>query len=193
MIELNNNELSIRFPEVHEKAECNIFFERMVNVDQNIAFLGGKNCPMSVSRGKIPLSQIQDSMLLKINSQEKVSIGISGDYPIALKIGRGNRNTLSGKGWCTDFLPDSQDYLVSNNLLWLDYCHLRSNDIRQYIEPSLEEGFDEMKIVVYPMNAEVYAELMTGFLSLRDIDDKCVELDAWVIASASSYSLMFSD
>jgi len=200
MIELINNVLNISFPEVHEKAECKISFERLVSVDHHISLLDGKNCPALISNGVFPLSAISNfsetvpkawlkksGAALLISKTEELSIQINCSYPMAIKIGKGNVSLISGKQWCIKLLGSSGDCLVFRGL---NNFNLRDGKINRFIDTSLEtdhsdEGkFGEMQIVVYPMKADVYGEiesmkLASGSKSMPGIDDEYFWIDAW--------------
>ena len=193
MIDIIDNELIISFPDVHKKAVCYIHFEHIGYMDQHLSFLDGKNFPMTVSKGNVPLSQALNGIQLESDNQDELFIRIKGSYPIAIEITQCVRNKLPMKEWNGSGTQlESLDYLVSGRQPWMDSHLLRKHEIRQLIQK-----LHDTRIVAYPMKAEVYEEIMPknsplGLLSMRDHDVKCFDLDSWDIASVSSSSLIFS-
>ena len=171
-------------------------------MDQYISFIQ-KNCPGLVKSGQFTLSDINDfsetapqsllekgGAVLSMAQDEMLSVKISSSYPVAIKFGKDDINLISGKQWRAELLESPGDYLISNKQPWLDDSFLRRRDIGRFVDISLcennncESKFGEMKIILYPMKAEVYDEiesmkLAPGSKSMPEIDNEYLGIDAW--------------
>ena len=182
MIELLHDQLTFRFPEVHEKAFCHIEFQRTLRIpDDNQPY------PLPPGLGQFPLSHVDDyadrlpaswrkhgGVFIPMYQSEALWINFSGNhssgYPFAGKIAAGKINAVSGQPWSNELDPDSQDYVVIPGQPWLDGFNVTEDYIRQFIAMPLGEGFTAeeqitgegeyggLQIIVYPMKREEYIE-----------------------------------
>ena len=178
MIELRNHELTFRFPEVHEQAECSIDFQRTLRIpDDNRAY------PLPPSLGRFPVEHVDDyagrlpeawqrhgGVFIPMYQSEALWIDFTTDYPCAVKIAAGKINAVSGEPWSHALSSDPQDYVVLPDQPWLDGFNVSADHIRQFVAMPLGEGFSAeeqitgkaehggLQIIVYPMKRAVYVE-----------------------------------
>ncbi|MCY4656316.1 MAG: hypothetical protein OXC80_05810 [Gammaproteobacteria bacterium] len=178
MIELMNNELTFRFPEVHEEAECSIDFQRTLRIpDDNRAY------PLPPGLGRFPVEHVDDfasnlpdtwrthgGVFIPMYQSEALWINFNADYPCAVKIAAGKINAVSGKPWSNGLSADSQDYVVIPEQPWLDGFNVSEGLIRQFVAMPLGEGFTAeeqitgmaehggLQIIAYPMKHDVYVK-----------------------------------
>jgi hypothetical protein len=179
MIELDDDVLHFRFPEVHPKAGCRIDFQRTLRLpDDNRAYA------LPPGLGRFPLAHVDDhadrlpetwrrhgGVFLSIYQAEALWLHFDGGYPCAIKIAAGKINAVSGAPWSNGLSAKPQDYVVSSEQPWLDGFNVAEGLIRQFVAMPLGEGFTAeeqltgaaehggLQIVVYPMKGERYAEL----------------------------------
>ena len=187
-IELTDDQLVFRFPEVHSKAELAIEFQRTLRIpDDNRAY------DLPPGLGRFPLSRVDDypdnlpdawhphgGVFLPMYQAEALWINFEGGYPMAVKIAAGKVNAVTGKAWKKELRSEPQDYLVVPGQEWLDGFCVEKGLIRQFVAMPLGEGYTTeeqltgeaehggLQIAVYPMKRPVYEEwMLTKFSILR--------------------------
>ena len=187
MITLESDRLQFRFPEVHERAECSVSFQRTLRIpDDDTPY------PLPPGLGNFPLRHVDDyksrlpadwlrrgGVLMPMHQAEAMWIRFSsrsGDpaYPFAVKIATGKVCAISGEGWTNHLNRDPQDYVVLPRQPWIDgYC-VEKGVIRQFIAMPLGEGYTVeeqltgvaehggVQIVAYPMKAERYEAILAA-------------------------------
>jgi hypothetical protein len=186
MITLEDDELVVRFPEVHEEAACRIGFQRTLRVPDD-----GKEYPLPAGLGNFPLRHVDDfaarlpavllrrgGVVMPMWQAEAMwvhfagrSWGYGSGYPFAVKIATGKINAVTGQAWAEPLRREPQDYVVLPRQPWLDgYC-FEKGVIRQFVAMRLGQGYTVeeqltgaaehggMQIVAYPMKAEVYERM----------------------------------
>lgn len=178
MIELDDDVLTFRFPEVHSKAICRIDFQRTLRIPDD-----NRDYPLPPGLGCFPVAHVDDhaqrlseawrrrgGVFLPMYQAEALWIHFSGGYPCAIKIAAGNINAVSGAAWTNNLSTDPQDYVVIPEQPWLDGFNVAKGYIRQFVAMPLGEGFTAeeqitgegvhggLQIIAYPMKREVYAE-----------------------------------
>jgi len=188
MIELNNNTLTISFSEVHPDAKTQIEFQRTLRIPDD-----GEVYPLPPGLGKFPLYHVEDfvdtlpedsvkrgGIIMPMYQSEALWIYFHGQYPIALKVGTGQINAISGEIWAkglrrsnqvSDFGSNNnrgpnQDYIVTSEQPWLDgYC-IEKGIIRQFVAMPLCSGatveeqltgnaqYGGLQIEAFPLKAE---------------------------------------
>ena len=107
MIELKNDHLIFRFPEVHRDAECRISFQRTLRIpDDNRAH------SLPPGLGDFPLNLVDDyasnvpdawnahgGVFLPMYQAEALWLDFDGSYPMAVKVAAGKINAVTGEGW----------------------------------------------------------------------------------------------
>ena len=178
MIELMNNQLTFRFPEVHKKAVCSIDFQRTLRIPDD-----NREYPLPPGLGRFPVEHVDDfadklpdtwrthgGVFIPMYQSEALWINFSGHYPCAVKIAAGKINAVSGEPWSNELSSDHQDYAVIPEQPWLDGFNVSEGFIRQFVAMPLGEGFTAeeqitgaaehggLQIIVYPMKHNVYVE-----------------------------------
>ena len=183
MIELKDNELVFRFPEVHQDAVCRVDFQRTLRLpDDNNEY------PLPPGLGSFHLEHIEDhaskfsSKALKrggvgmpMYQAEALWINFSSDksrYPFAIKIAAGKINAVTGSPWSNNLNREPQDYVVAPDQPWLDGFSVQEGLVRQFVAMPLGEGytaeeqitgeseFGGLQIIAYPMKREFYEKLL---------------------------------
>ncbi len=175
-IELRNNQLIFRFPNVHEDAELRIEFQRTLRIpDDNREYY------LPPGLGKFPLSRVDDypdnlpdtwkehgGVFLPMYQAEALWINFHADYPMAVKTAAGKINAVTGATWKDELTNTPQDYLVVPDQPWLDGFCVEKGLIRQFVAMPLGEGYTAeeqltgeaehggLQIAVYPMQASIY-------------------------------------
>jgi len=179
MIELVNDQLVFRCPEVHRDAETTVEFQRTLRIPDD-----GKDYPLPAGLGRFPLVHVDDhadrvpeswirhgGVMMPMYQSEAMWINFSGDYPFAIKVATGKINAVTGEGWRDGLNRDPQDYVVASQQPWLDgYC-VEKGLIRQFVAMPLGSGysaeeqitgtaeFGGIQIVAYPMKGDVFEKL----------------------------------
>ena len=187
MIELHDNDLRFRFPDVHPRASCRIGFLRTLRIPDD-----NRSYPLPPGLSRFPLDHVDDyaervpeawgshgGVFLPMHQAEAMWIDFESTYPMAVKIAAGKINAVTGEGWSNSLSDDpSQDYLVLPDQPWLDGFYAGEGLIRQFVAMPLGEGFTAeeqltgaaehggVQIVVYPMKASVYERLRSRRLHM---------------------------
>ncbi len=185
MIALEGDQLTFRFPEVHEDAGCSIHFQRTLRIPDD-----GKDYSLPPGLGRFPLRHLDDyarrlpgewlrrgGVIMPMHQAEAMWICFGSrrwrgeGYPFAVKIATGKVCAVTGDKWVNHLNSGPQDYVVLPEQPWLDgYC-VEKGVIRQFVAMPLGEGYSVeeqisgaaahggVQIVVYPMKAERHEEL----------------------------------
>ncbi|WP_108651326.1 hypothetical protein [Dongshaea marina] len=192
MIELKNNQLIFRFPEVHPKAVGQIDFMKTLRIPDDV-----RQYPLPAGIGSFHLEHIEDhvkrvpehwrsrgGVLLPMHQSEAMWINFSGDYPMAIKIATGKINAITGEAWTNELSDEPQDYVVLSEQPWLDGYAIERGTVRQFVAAQLgknvtveeqvtgEAEFGGIQIIAFPMKEEVYREY---FESPRGLVLDCIE------------------
>lgn len=182
MIELSNNELIFRFPEVHKDAVCQVNFQRTLRIPDD-----NREYPLPPGLGRFPMEHVEDhaarlppawvehgGVLLPMYQAEALWINLSSAtrYPFAIKIAAGKVNAVTGDAWSNVLGQDPQDYLVVPDQPWLDGFCVQKGLIRQFVAMPLGQGYTAeeqlcgvaehggLQIIAYPMKRERYEEML---------------------------------
>ena len=179
MIELKDDELVFRFPEVHELAELRVGFQRTLRVPDD-----NRDYPLPPGLGNFPLKHVDDyadrvpdtwrkhgGVFLPMYQAEAMWIDFNSSYPMAVKVAAGKIDALTGEQWKNELSSRPQDYLVIPDQPWLDGFCVESGLIRQFVAMPLGDGYSAeeqltgeakhggLQIVVHPMKASRFKEL----------------------------------
>ena len=179
MIELRNDQLVFRFPEVHKDAVLRVDFQRTLRIPDD-----NRDYPLPPGLGSFPLEHVDDhangvpqswqrhgGVFLPMYQAEAMWISFEASYPMAVKVAAGMINALTGDGWKNEISTSPQDYLVVPEQPWLDGFCVGEGMVRQFVAMPLGEGYTAeeqltnaaehggLQIVVYPVKAAVYDEL----------------------------------
>jgi len=196
MVELKNDCLFFRFPEVHPEANCLIEFKRTLRIPDD-----NREYSLPPGLGSFPLYRVGDyenrapsrwlesgGVFLPMYQAEAMWIYFHGAYPMALKIAAGMVDAVTGGEWKDELTRDRQDYLVLPDQPWLDGFNVDRSLIRQFVAMPLEEegtareqlaGDDShsgVQIVAYPMKRAEYDKL--GYEEIFLDDPSAIEVDA---------------
>jgi hypothetical protein len=195
MLELKQDKLVFRFPELHKDAVCSIDFQRTLRIPDD-----NREYPLPPGLGRFPMEHTEDhtsrlpsgwaehgGVVLPMYQSEALWINFSGGYPCAIKIATGKINAVTGKSWADELKKKPQDYLVVPTQPWLDgYC-VQKGLIRQFVAMPLGAGYTAeeqltgkaehggLQIVVYPMK-RVHYEAMMKRQSHRYHEDVCFSI-----------------
>lgn len=201
MIELKNDHLIFRFPEVHRDAECRISFQRTLRIpDDNRAY------SLPPGLGDFPLNLVDDyasgvpdawnahgGVFLPMYQAEAMWLNFSGSYPMAVKVAAGKINAVTGEGWENELSGEPQDYVVIPDQPWLDGFSVMKGMIRQFVAMPLGEGYTAeeqltgeaehggLQIVVYPIKASHYeveeeVDMPIAYAPLRTFSEPVEEM-----------------
>lgn len=180
MIELLNDTLVFRFPDVHPNAELRIEFQRTLRIPDD-----GKAYPLPPGLGRFPMRHVDDfadrvpprwlergGVMFPMYQAEAMWLNFRSGYvpdratayPFAIKIATGKRSAVTGEEWREGLhaLPD-QDYVVAPRQPWLDGYVVEKGYVRQFVAMPLGDGYSAeeqltgkaehggVQIQVYPM------------------------------------------
>ena len=184
MLELNNDQLTFSFPEIHEHCKLTINFQRTLRIPDD-----DKSYPLPPGLGNFPLRHIEDfadsvppdwnthgGIMLPMFQSEAMWLSFSrNDYPFAVKISVGKICAVTGETFSDELhndKGDKQDYMVCPDQPWLDGFCVEKGKIRQFVAMPLGLGYTAeeqitgkaehggLQIVVYPMKKELYLEIL---------------------------------
>lgn len=178
MIELKDNQLNFRFPNVHAKAFGQLEFIKTLRVPDD-----GRQYPLPAGVGRFHLEHIEDhaervpvhwlkrgGVMLPMYQSEALWLNFTGGYPMAIQIATGKINVITGETWTNTLCSNPQNYVVLSEQPWLDGYAIERGTVRQFVARQLGKGetveeqmtgkaeFGGMQIIVFPMKAEVYKE-----------------------------------
>jgi len=192
MIELKKNRLIISFPEVHKDATAVIEFKRTLRIPDD-----GQTYPLPPGFENFELRHVEDyaatapqwqakgGVMMSMYQAEALWLNFGGDYPIAVKIGTGKINAVSGANWTEGMTRKSiapaewrvsraggdQNYVVIPQQPWLDgYC-VGKGVIAQFVAMPLGQGATAeeqingtteggLQIQAFPLKAEKWEEIL---------------------------------
>jgi hypothetical protein len=186
MITLEGNNLTFRFPEVHEGAKGVIQFQRTLRIPDD-----GKHYPLPPGLGAFALRHVEDfadrvpegwreraGVMMPLYQAEAMWISFRaswrshGSYPCAVKVAAGKINAISGKPWKPELDGSERDYIVVPEQPWLDGFCVAKDVIRQFVAMPLGSGYSVeeqitgkpehggLQFIVYPMLQERYEALL---------------------------------
>lgn len=173
--------LHIRFPELDDRAQCEIGFQRTLRLPDD-----GRTYPLPAGFGQFPLRHIDDftdrlpaafvkrgGVIMPMWQAEAMWLRFDAtrSWPCAVKIAAGKINAVTGAPWTTALQAEPQDYVVVPRQPWLDGFCVEKGLIRQFVAAPLGEGITAeeqlsgaaehggIQILVYPMTREAQARL----------------------------------
>ncbi|MFZ5530136.1 MAG: hypothetical protein ACOY4U_03670 [Pseudomonadota bacterium] len=188
MIELKNNELVFRFPELHDDAVCRVDFQRTLRIPDD-----NREYPLPPGLGRFPMEHVEDhaarlpspwvehgGVLLPMYQAEALWINFSsgigfrgrGGYPFAIKIAAGKINAVTGDTWDNHLVKEPQDYVVVPDQPWIDGFCVQKGLIRQFVAMPLGRGYTAeeqisgaaehggIQFIVYPMKRDRYEAML---------------------------------
>ena len=194
---LEDDQLEIQCPEVHDDARCSISFQRTLRIPDD-----GRDYPLPPGLGCFGLRHLDDfaarlpeawsrrgGVIMPMFQAEAMWMNFGGfsAYPFALKIATGKVCAITGEHWVNHLNTDPQDYLVLPEQPWLDgYC-VEKGVIRQFVAMPLGKGYTVeeqlrgaaqhggLQITAYPMKAERYEAICAGRYSEMDMSEMTMQ------------------
>ncbi len=126
--------------------------------------------------------------MMPMYQAEALWLNFDGDYPVALKIGAGKINAVSGEEWNNGLHQEPQDYVVIPDQPWLDGFSVSKGVIRQFVATPLGDGrtveeqvtgkgeFGGIQIQAYPMKARLYFDRFVKKALPRSLSDLLPDL-----------------
>ncbi|MFG1370841.1 hypothetical protein V5F32_01565 [Xanthobacter oligotrophicus] len=180
---LESDRLVFRFPQIEEKANFFISFQRTLRIPDTETMYplppgfgdfplrhaedyAGKRSAAAVLRGGVVLPMWQaEAMWLRF-----LSLGPDWglDFPVAIKVAAGKINAVTGEAWRAGLHRGPQDYMVAPAQPWLDGFAIEAGVIRQFVAMPLGEGYSVegqltgkeewggLQIEVTPLKAHVW-------------------------------------
>ena len=180
MIELRDDELVFRFPEVHEDAVLRIHFQRTLRIPDDDG-----TYPLPPGLGPFPLRHVDDfagevppgwlargGVMLPMYQAEALWIRFASDYPFAVKIAAGKIDAVTGEDWSDDIHARPQDYVPVPKQPWLDGFCVEKGVIRQFVAMPLGAGYTAeeqitgkaehggIQVIAYPMKREEWERIL---------------------------------
>lgn len=182
MLELNQDTLKVKFPDVHPDAELTITFHRTLRIPDD-----DREYPLPPSLGRFPIRHVDDyrervpvkwvehgGVMLPMYQAEALWISFSSkhiykhraQYPFAIKIGTGKISAITGDDWEKGL--KEEDYIVVPPQPWIDGYKIEEDVIRQFVAAPLGWGFSAeeqitgkaehggIQIEVFPMHRELF-------------------------------------
>lgn len=177
-VELIDDHLEFRFPEIHEDAFLRIAFQRTLRVPDD-----GREHWLPPGLGAFPLREISNfgvrvpaswrergGVVLPMWQAEAcwLSFQSSTGYPMAVKVAAGMVNALTGKPWQDALDHAEQDFMEVPTQPWLDGFCVAKGVVRQFVAMPLGGGytaeeqltgaaeFGGIQLLVRPLKAEVW-------------------------------------
>ena len=176
MIELRENTLQFRFPEVHPRAGVTLSLQRTLRLPDD-----GQRYPLPPGLGEFRLRHVDDyagqvpqtwlrhgGVMLPIYQAEAMWLSFRGDYPCAVMVGSGKLNAVTGEPWAEALSASPQNYLVTPDQPWLDGFVVTRGEVRQFVAMPLGAGYTAeeqlsgeavhggVQIAVCPMRRDVF-------------------------------------
>ena len=176
MIELQDDKLVFRFPEVHTDAVCRIEFQRTLRIPDDNREYG-----LPPGLGRFPVRHVDDhrdtspeswgrhgGVFLPMYQAEAMWLNFDTAYPMAIKVAAGKIDALTGESWTNELSRRPQNYLTVPNQPWLDGFCVGKGMIRQFVAMPLGQSYTAeeqltgtaehggLQIIAYPMQAVRY-------------------------------------
>lgn len=184
MLELKNDRLVFRFPEVHPSAVFTVTLQRTLRIPDD-----GKQYPLPPGLGAFPVRHVDDfasripqkwtgrgGVMVPLYQSEAMWLhfdcGFAPEhhthYPFAVKVATGKCSAVTGKKWSKKLRE--KDYLVCPEQPWLDGYVVEDGTVRQFVAAPLGLGvtaeeqltgkaeFGGLQIEVIPMALEHFSK-----------------------------------
>lgn len=205
MIELLDDALVFRSPEVHREAEFTMSFQRTLRIPDD-----GRTYPLPAGLGRFGLRHIDDfgsrvparwnargGVMMPMYQAEAMWLNFNCSYPWAVKIAAGLVNAVTGDSWDTDLhrgespshirRPDAdepvQDYVTIPEQPWLDGFNVGSGKIRQFVAMPLGGG--------HSAEEQVTGRAEHGGLQLLAYPMKADAYEKWRLPDPTEFSLAY--
>jgi hypothetical protein len=179
MIDVSNDQLIFRFPEVHRDAILGVEFLRALRTS------GAARLTTRVPRlGRFPVRQVDEhanrlpagwaghgDVMLPIHQSESLWLNFGGCYPMAVQVGIGDRDAVTGQPFRPGLTRHPQSYVVVPEQVWLDGHVGESGAVHPFVAPptpagsevALEDAAVRITLVAYPMRAASFEHVATQY------------------------------
>ena len=176
MIELRDDALVFRFPDVHADAVCRVAFQRTLRIPDD-----NRDYPLPPGLGRFPLRHVDDHLdrvpeawgrrggvFLPMYQAEAMWLRFDAEYPMAIKVAAGKIDAVTGETWTNELSRRPQNYMAVPEQPWLDGFCVEKGLIRQFVAMPLGAGYTAeeqltgeaehggLQIAAYPMLAATY-------------------------------------
>ena len=186
MIVLKDNQLIIRFPNITNNSGVGIEFQRTLRIPDD-----GRDYHLPPGLGRFPLRHIEDyaleahehlkkrgGVMMPMFQADALWLNFSSlgqehtSLPVAMKIGAGKINAVSGLKWSEGISDDPQNYVVTPTQPWLDGFNVGKGVVRQFVAMPLGDGYSVeeqidpesevggIQIEAIPMKQELYKKMI---------------------------------
>lgn len=201
MITLKDDQLIIQFPDIAKDVGIKIDFQRTLRIPDD-----GNEHHLPPGLGEFPLRHVEDfdlgesnyrkargGLIMPMFQADALWLNFSSfqqdgiELPVALKIGAGKINAVSGLTWADGLSQAPQDYVVVPDQPWLDGFNVGKGVVRQFVAMPLGQGYtveDQcdpksnvggIQIEAIPMKKEYFEKLRTSQVPfLEDGDMFCM-------------------
>ncbi|MFZ4595779.1 MAG: hypothetical protein ACOYOF_16080 [Verrucomicrobiaceae bacterium] len=184
--ELSNADIETSFRKVvagftkaygyNKPGRMEIEFQRTLRIPDD-----GGSYPLPPGLGRFPLRHLEDygdrvppdwlkrgGIIMAMYQAEALWLNFRGQYPMAIKIGAGKINAVTGELWQAGLNREPQDYVVVPDQPWLDGFAVEKGIIRQFVAMPLGTGysveeqlsgraeFGGIQLQVHPLKASVF-------------------------------------
>ena len=191
MIVLKDNQLIIRFPNITSNSGVSIEFQRTLRIPDD-----GRDYHLPPGLGRFPLRHIEDyaleehehlkkrgGVMMPMFQADALWLNFSSlgprrpSLPVAMKIGAGKINAVSGLKWSEGISDDPQNYVVTPSQPWLDGFNVGKGVVRQFVAMPLGDGYSVeeqidpgsevggIQIEAFPMKQELYKKMIAEYRS----------------------------
>lgn len=181
MIELRNDVMEFRFPELHGEAVLRVELQRTLRIPDD-----GRDHSLPPGLGRFPVRHVDDfaqrvpeswrrhgGVMLPMYQSEAMWLNFSSPhgYPFALKVAAGKVNAVTGDPWSPGLHDRPQDYVPVPGQPWLDGYAIERGVIRQFVAMPLGSGYSAeeqltgkaehggLQLAVYPIRPEVWERM----------------------------------
>lgn len=150
MATIERDKLVFRFPSIAPDEQFSISFMRTLRIPET-----DRTYSLPPSLGTFPLRHVEDyagslpshtmgrgGVIMPMWQSEAMWMYFSNDgVPVAVKVGAGKINAVSGEAWRPGLHRGPQDYMVSPGQPWLDGFAVEKGLIRQFVAMPLGDGY----------------------------------------------------
>jgi hypothetical protein len=155
MIALRHDKLVIRFPHIENEVGFEIDFQRTLRIPDD-----DRHHNLPPGMGRFPLRHIEDfdletsehrkgrgGLIMPMFQTDALWLNFSSisqsrmNLPVALKIGAGKINAVSGLKWEEGLSQTPQNYVVIPDQPWLDGFNVGKGIVRQFVAMPLGQGY----------------------------------------------------
>ena len=195
MIELRDDALVFRFPDVHADAVCRVAFQRTLRIPDD-----NRDYPLPPGLGRFPLRHVDDHLdrvpeawgrrggvFLPMYQAEAMWLRFDAEYPMAIKVAAGKIDAVTGETWTNALSRRPQNYMAVPEQPWLDGFCVEKGLIRQFVAMPLGAGYTAeeqltgeaehggLQIAAYPMLAATYEKWLEEQRGAYDTACYCME------------------